>query len=76
MKNTPDVTEITKGTKVRAAVRITEEGFKRAGRTHVHARQGERGQVVNEIGCAPGFVTVRFERSGTACDVHVEELVA
>lgn len=71
--------KITKGSTVRAATQITEEGFKRADRKHVHARAGERGEVVDIEAATrgrPALLTVRWERTGTASTCFVEELAA
>lgn len=61
-----------KGSRVIAAVELTEFGFARRGREHVHAHPGDAGRVL--MCRRGGLVLVRWERSGTACDCHVSEL--
>jgi len=60
------------GSLVVATMKFVELGFKRAGRTHVHARPGDLGRVVDVF--ADGGFMVRWERSGTACDADVSEI--
>ena len=60
------------GEQVQARVDVTEEGFSAPTRVHVHAREGERGEVVDVLG--DGWVMVRWARTGTIAQCDVSEL--
>jgi hypothetical protein len=59
------------GTLVRAAKRVAEVGFNGPG-VWVHATKGELGRVVHVDD--PEWLTVQFERTGTATLVHTSEV--
>lgn len=59
------------GDEVVASRRIAERGFNGRG-VHEHARKGERGEIVDVFG--DGWIMVRWRRTGTACQVHADEV--
>lgn len=60
---------------VRAVNRITEEGF-RGAELYIHAEIGDTGAVLEAADAGPGWMMVRWSRSGSVSMCHADELAA
>lgn len=58
---------------VRAARRITEEGFREA-ELYVHAEPGDVGEVLEVADVGPGWLMVRWSRGDSVSMCHTDEL--
>lgn len=62
------------GDAVIAVGEVSESDFAKPGEEWIHALRGDQGEIVDL--CEPGFVMVRWNRTGTASEVALCEITS